>query len=228
MIGRQRLEGLTDLPATLHQVGAVDDDVRNIFAMNRLEVRDALCAFPKALLPADGVDRSMVNQRQEEGAERAPSGIVGLRRAPDGQERVVNRVLGQASLPGDAEREAEGGGGVAPVELLEGASVAAQQAALQLEIGPVALLHAPLCTIPAMGVSVLMYSRPRCGLCDEARTVIVAERSRASFDFEEVDIEGDDALELEYGIRVPVILVDGEERFEVSVDPGAFADAVRR
>ncbi|MGQ0670801.1 MAG: glutaredoxin family protein [Actinomycetota bacterium] len=78
-----------------------------------------------------------------------------------------------------------------------------------------------------MGVSVVMYSRPRCGLCDEARTVIVAERSRTSFDFEEVDIEGDDALELEYGIRVPVILVDGEERFEGSVDPTALADAVR-
>ncbi len=42
-----------------------------------------------------------------------------------------------------------------------------------------------------------------------------------------MDVSGDDALELEYGIRIPVILVDGEEAFEVRVDPPAFAAAVR-
>ena len=77
-----------------------------------------------------------------------------------------------------------------------------------------------------MVTSVLMYSRPRCGLCDEARAVIVAEGSRTPFTFAEVDISGDDALELEYGLRIPVVLVDGEERFEVRVDPRAFAEAV--
>lgn len=69
---------------------------------------------------------------------------------------------------------------------------------------------------------VVMFSRPGCGLCDEARTVILGERSRADFDYEEVDISGDDALELEYGIRIPVVLVDGEERFEVQVEREAF------
>ncbi len=72
-----------------------------------------------------------------------------------------------------------------------------------------------------------MYSRPGCGLCDEARDVILAEGARTPFAFDEVDVSGDDALELEYGIRVPVILVDGEEAFEVRVDPRAFAAAVR-
>ena len=76
--------------------------------------------------------------------------------------------------------------------------------------------------------SVLMYSRPGCGLCDEAREVILTERARTGFDFEEVDISGADALELEYGIRIPVVLVDGEERFEVRLDPDGFAAAVRR
>jgi glutaredoxin len=76
--------------------------------------------------------------------------------------------------------------------------------------------------------SVLMYSRPGCGLCDEAREIILAERARIGFDLEEVDISGFDALELEYGIRIPVVLVDGQERFEVRVDPAAFARAVRR
>lgn len=76
--------------------------------------------------------------------------------------------------------------------------------------------------------SVLMYSRPGCGLCDEAREVILAERARTAFDFEEIDISGLDALELEYGIRIPVVLVDGQELSEVRLDPAVFARAVRR
>lgn len=72
-----------------------------------------------------------------------------------------------------------------------------------------------------------MYSRPGCGLCDEARRVILAERERTWFRYEEVDISGDDALELEHGIRIPVVLVDGDERFEIRVDAAEFALAVR-
>lgn len=74
---------------------------------------------------------------------------------------------------------------------------------------------------------VLLYSRPGCGLCDEARETILAERERTPFAFEEVDVSRDDALELEYGIRIPVVLVDGQEVFEIRVDPGGLADAIR-
>lgn len=73
-----------------------------------------------------------------------------------------------------------------------------------------------------------MYARPGCGLCDEAREVIMAERARTPFEYREVDIAGDDALELEYGIRIPVVLVDGRELFEIAVDAGRLAEAVRR
>lgn len=72
-----------------------------------------------------------------------------------------------------------------------------------------------------------MYSRPGCGLCDEARRVILGQRERTPFRYEEVDISGDDTLELEYGIRIPVVLIDGEERFEVRVDPAELALAVQ-
>jgi hypothetical protein len=75
---------------------------------------------------------------------------------------------------------------------------------------------------------VTLYSRPGCGLCDEARDVVQRVRERTAFDLEEIDISGDEALELEYGIRIPVVAVDGEELFEISVDPGAFEAAVRR
>jgi glutaredoxin len=72
-----------------------------------------------------------------------------------------------------------------------------------------------------------MYSRPGCGLCDEAREVVLAERERTPFAFREVDVSTDDALELEFGIRIPVVAIDGEERFEIRVDRRAFARAVR-
>jgi glutaredoxin len=74
---------------------------------------------------------------------------------------------------------------------------------------------------------VVLYSRPRCGLCDEARAVILAERERTSFSFEEIDVEGDDELERAYGLRIPVVLVDAEEMFDALVDPASFAAAVR-
>jgi glutaredoxin len=65
---------------------------------------------------------------------------------------------------------------------------------------------------------VVLYSRPGCHLCDVAREVLLSARERSPFEFEEVDIERDDDLELEYGIRIPVVAVDGDERFEVEID----------
>lgn len=64
-----------------------------------------------------------------------------------------------------------------------------------------------------------MYSRTACGLCDEAREVILAVRAEHPFDYEEVLVDGEMALEGRYGQRVPVVLVDGEEEFDLSVDP---------
>ena len=57
--------------------------------------------------------------------------------------------------------------------------------------------------------------------------MILSERERSAFDFSEVNVETEDALELEFGLRIPVVTVEGEERFEISVDPAAFAAMVR-
>lgn len=74
---------------------------------------------------------------------------------------------------------------------------------------------------------VVMYSRARCGLCDDAREVILAVRDRHPFAFQEVSIDGHDDLEREHGLRVPVVLVDGREEFQAFVDPTALARLVR-
>jgi hypothetical protein len=73
-----------------------------------------------------------------------------------------------------------------------------------------------------------MYSRRKCGLCDEARTVIVAELRRRDFGFEEIFIDGNDDLERTYGLRVPVVLLDGAEEFEAHVDPDLLRLALDR
>ena len=66
-------------------------------------------------------------------------------------------------------------------------------------------------------MSVILYSRPGCHLCEEARAML--ERSGAAF--EERDIEADDALLRRYLERIPVIVVDGEEAFELVVEEAA-------
>jgi hypothetical protein len=72
-----------------------------------------------------------------------------------------------------------------------------------------------------------MFSRRPCGLCDLARAVVLSERGRTAFVFEEVFIEGHEDLERAHGLRVPVIEIDGVERFETTVDPASFARLVR-
>jgi hypothetical protein len=79
--------------------------------------------------------------------------------------------------------------------------------------------------LPAVA-RVVLYTRGGCHLCDEAREVIELVRRTVPFTFTEVDIETDDALVRDYGIRIPVVAVDGEELFEISVDQAAFRAAV--
>ena len=70
---------------------------------------------------------------------------------------------------------------------------------------------------------VTLYTRAGCHLCDDARAVLGAERARTPFELEEVDIETSDALVAEYGVRIPVVALDGVEVFEYAVDPAALA-----
>ena len=76
----------------------------------------------------------------------------------------------------------------------------------------------------AAPIHVVLYSRPACGLCDRAREVLEAQRAKTPFALQEIDISGSDDLEREFGLRIPVVLVDGRERFEVEVDPAELAD----
>jgi len=76
-------------------------------------------------------------------------------------------------------------------------------------------------------MQVVLYSRAGCHLCDDARAVLVAEQARSPSSLEEIDIETSDDLVREYGVRVPVVAIDGVEAFEYTVDPGELAELVR-
>ena len=66
---------------------------------------------------------------------------------------------------------------------------------------------------------VVLYGRPGCHLCEEAREVLLRLRAATgAFELEEVDIEGDDALHARYLERIPVVSLDGEELFDDVVD----------
>lgn len=63
-------------------------------------------------------------------------------------------------------------------------------------------------------MTLVLYGRPGCHLCDEARAVL----ERVGHPFEEIDIEGDDALLRRYLERIPVVALDGEELYDFFVD----------
>lgn len=65
---------------------------------------------------------------------------------------------------------------------------------------------------------VVLYGRPGCCLCDEAREVLLRVGAEVPFTLHERDIEADDALLRAYLERIPVVTVDGEEAFELWVE----------
>jgi glutaredoxin len=69
--------------------------------------------------------------------------------------------------------------------------------------------------------TVTLYTKPDCHLCDVAHSVLEDVREDFNFDFERVDITGDRELRKRYGVRIPVIAVDGVELFEHRVDASA-------
>jgi glutaredoxin len=76
-------------------------------------------------------------------------------------------------------------------------------------------------------VTITLYSRPGCHLCDDARAALQRLHARFAFDLREVDITGDDDLHRRYLERIPVVALDGEELFDFFVDEPALAERLR-
>lgn len=67
---------------------------------------------------------------------------------------------------------------------------------------------------------VLIYTRPGCHLCDDARAVVAAVCAELGEEFGEVSIDDDPALQERFGEEIPVTFVDGRQHdfWRVSAD----------
>jgi glutaredoxin len=78
--------------------------------------------------------------------------------------------------------------------------------------------------------TVTLFTRVGCHLCEEAERVLEGERAATPFRLELVDIDRDPELVRRYGVRVPVVAVDGVELFEYEVPTDqlrAWLDSIR-
>jgi glutaredoxin len=71
---------------------------------------------------------------------------------------------------------------------------------------------------------VVLYGRPGCHLCDEAREAILGFDG---IELREVDIESDDRLFAALLERIPVVELDGVVVSELAFDRDAFLGAMR-
>ena len=67
---------------------------------------------------------------------------------------------------------------------------------------------------PAQKPVVELYTRAGCHLCDQAAEVL----NRYGLSYQSVDIDADVELRARYNECVPVVVIDGKERFRGRID----------
>ena len=75
---------------------------------------------------------------------------------------------------------------------------------------------------------VTLYGKPGCHLCDDARAVVTRVREEHPFELREVDITLDPGLFRDYGERIPVLALDGEELFDHFVEEAVLVERLCR
>ena len=75
---------------------------------------------------------------------------------------------------------------------------------------------------------VIIYSRPGCHLCEEAKQVIHSALGTDTFSFDEVNIEGNLDLLQRYRDDIPVITIDGVEMFRHRLTVVEFRAAINK
>ena len=73
----------------------------------------------------------------------------------------------------------------------------------------------------------IVYSRPGCHLCDEAKLTIQTASCDDQFTLEEVNIESDPNLLRKYKYDIPVVTIDGQEAFRHRVNTDKFRELVQ-
>jgi glutaredoxin len=81
---------------------------------------------------------------------------------------------------------------------------------------------------PSAKAHVIIYTRPGCHLCDEAKQAIESAHCADEYTLEEINIESDPALLSIYGHDIPVITINGTEAFRHRLTPQAFREKLLR
>ena len=74
--------------------------------------------------------------------------------------------------------------------------------------------------------TVTLYGKPGCCICEDARHELIILQRERGFELEEVDVTADPRLHAEYGERIPVVALDGEELSELGLDTAVLVRAL--
>jgi len=76
--------------------------------------------------------------------------------------------------------------------------------------------------------NVVIYSRPGCHLCEEAKAAMRVAGCDDEYTLTEINIEDDPELLERYRYDIPVVLIDGCEAFRHRLTSAAFRDKILR
>ena len=75
---------------------------------------------------------------------------------------------------------------------------------------------------------VIIYTRPGCHLCEEAKATILSAGCLDEFELREVNIDEDPGALEHYDNDIPVVFINGVKVFKHKVDPKEFRRKLRR
>jgi len=76
-------------------------------------------------------------------------------------------------------------------------------------------------------VTVTIYSKKDCHLCDVARETLLKIRQELPFSLTEIDIEKNKAAFEKYKYLIPVVEIDGEKAFNYRIDDAELKKVLR-
>lgn len=81
---------------------------------------------------------------------------------------------------------------------------------------------------PTTQAQVIIYSRPGCHLCDEAKRAIEGAGCQNEYTLEEINIESDPHLLNRYQYDIPVVTINGVEAFRHRLTAEEFQKRLRQ
>jgi glutaredoxin len=81
---------------------------------------------------------------------------------------------------------------------------------------------------PTAKARVIIYTRPGCHLCDEAKAQIARAGCDDLFSLEEINIDSDTELVRRHGHDIPVVTIDGAHAFKYRLTAEDFRRELRR